>query len=106
MWGGDGAYVPSPSSAVDTTLRLHETVKVFDMGLVAHPARAVLDSGAFQGIPCSNLATPKHMRGPYSISVASSSLAGGMLMQAMHICRECGLHPDYAPLCCTLGTCR
>ncbi|CAL5224520.1 g7217 [Coccomyxa viridis] len=45
MWGGDGAYVPSPSSAVDTTLRLHETVKVFDMGLVAHPARAVLDSG-------------------------------------------------------------
>ena len=54
MWGGDGAYVPSASSAVDMTLRLHETVKVFDMGLTAHPARAMLDSGAFEEL-CSKL---------------------------------------------------
>ena len=46
MFGGDGAYVPHPSSAVDMKLRLHEIVNVFDIGLVAHPGRALLDSGA------------------------------------------------------------
>ena len=45
MFGGDGAYVPNPSSAVDMKLRLHEIVNVFDIGLVPHPARALLDSG-------------------------------------------------------------
>ena len=45
MWGGDGAYVPSSSSAVDMTLRLHETVRVSNMGLTAHAARTVLDTG-------------------------------------------------------------
>lgn len=46
MFGGDGAYVPSASSAVDMKLRLREIVNVFDIGLVLHPARALLDSGA------------------------------------------------------------
>ena len=46
MFGGDGAYIPSASSAVDMKLRLHEIVNVFDIGLVPHPARALLDSGA------------------------------------------------------------
>ena len=46
MFGGDGAYVPSLSSAVDMKLRLHEIVNVSDfLGLVPHPARAILDSG-------------------------------------------------------------
>lgn len=45
MFGGDGAYVPHASSAIDMKLRLHEIVNVFDLGLVAHPARAILDSG-------------------------------------------------------------
>lgn len=48
MFGGEGAYVPHPSSAVDMKLRLHEIVNVFDVGLVAHPARALLDTGALQ----------------------------------------------------------
>ena len=45
MFGGDGAYAPNPSSAVDMKLRLHEIVNVSDIGLVPHPARALLDSG-------------------------------------------------------------
>ncbi len=48
MFGGEGAYAPHPSSAVDMKLRLHEIVNVLDIGLVAHPARALLDSGALQ----------------------------------------------------------
>ncbi len=48
MFGGGGAYVPHPSSAVDMKLRLHEIINVFDSGLVAHPARALLDSGMLQ----------------------------------------------------------
>ena len=55
MWGGDGAYVPSPGTAMDMTLRLHETVYVFDMGLTAHPARAMLDSGALRGASYSKV---------------------------------------------------
>ena len=47
MFGGSGAYAPHPgSSAVDMKLRLRETVNVFDISLVPHPARALLDSGA------------------------------------------------------------
>ena len=47
MFGGEGAYVPDPRAAkVDMRLRLHEVVDVLDIGLVAHHARAVLDSGA------------------------------------------------------------
>ncbi len=49
MFGGEGAYVPHPSSAVDMKLRLHEIINVFDIGLVAHPARALLDSGMLPG---------------------------------------------------------
>ena len=55
MFGGEGAYVPHPSSAVDLKLRLHEIINVFDISLVAHPARALLDSGALQRLqlrPC------------------------------------------------------
>ena len=48
MFGGEGAYVPHPSSAVDMKLRLHEIINAFDIGLVAHPARALLDSGMLQ----------------------------------------------------------
>ena len=51
MFGGDGAYAPHPSSAVDMKLRLHEIVNVLDIGLVAHPARALLDSGVHQTDP-------------------------------------------------------
>ncbi len=48
MFRGDGAYVPIALSAVDMKLRLHEIVHVFDISLVPHPARALLDSGAHQ----------------------------------------------------------
>ncbi|KAK9909778.1 hypothetical protein WJX75_007368 [Coccomyxa subellipsoidea] len=45
MYGGDGAYVPDPNAAPDMRLRLWETVQVLDVGLVRHPASALLDSG-------------------------------------------------------------
>lgn len=46
MYRGDGAYVPDPNAAPDMRLRLWETVQVLDVGLVRHPASALLDSGA------------------------------------------------------------
>ncbi len=46
MFGGEGAYVPDPNAAPDMRLRLNETVHVLDVGLIRHPAHALLDSGA------------------------------------------------------------
>ena len=54
MFGGEGAYVPSPNAAPDMRLRLHEIVDVLDFGLVPHPGRALLDSGAQHHPDCSS----------------------------------------------------
>ena len=109
MFGGSGAYAPLPgSSAVDMKLRLHETVNVFDAGLVPHPARALLDSGApckqsMHGSPCTRL-HPWRSR-PVKSTAAPAYAADSSLMSDS----ACALHetiPSHKQMpCASLSVC-